>query len=81
MNKILQGVVELLTTKKERFIAKSVNEFLIGEYLLKVTSKNVVVSCTLCAWPPPVEDEESALDNHVIACNCAKYSPILILFH
>jgi len=25
----------------------------------------------------PIEDEESARDNHVLACNFAKYSPIL----
>ena len=24
-----------------------------------------------------LQDEESARDNHVFACNCAKYSPIL----
>ena len=28
-----------------------------------------------------LKDEESAGDNHVFACNFAKYSPILIFFH
>jgi len=38
--------------KKARFIAESVSAiFLIGEYFGKVTSKNVIVSCTLRAWP------------------------------
>ena len=46
----------------------------------KVTSKSVVVSCTLRAWPTLLKDEESARDNHVFACNFAKYSPILIFF-
>jgi len=27
-----------------------------------------------------LKDEESARDNHVFACNFAKYSPILIFF-
>ena len=28
-----------------------------------------------------LKDEESARDNHVLACNFAKYLPILIFFH
>ena len=28
-----------------------------------------------------LKDEESARDNHVYACNFAKYSPILFFFH
>jgi len=32
------------------------------------------LACTL------LKDEESAGDNHVLACNFAKYSPILIFF-
>jgi len=28
-----------------------------------------------------LKDEESARDNDVLACNFAKYSPILIFFH
>ena len=28
-----------------------------------------------------LKNEESARDNHVLACNFAKYSPILICFH
>jgi len=27
-----------------------------------------------------LKDEESARDNHIFACNFAKYSPVLILF-
>jgi len=27
-----------------------------------------------------LEDEESARDNHLLACNFAKYSPIVIFF-
>jgi len=40
----------------------------------KDTCKSVVVSCSL------LKDEESARDNHVLAGNFAKYSPILIFF-
>jgi len=29
----------------------------------------------------PIEDEESAQDNHVLSCNVAKYSLILKCFH
>jgi len=28
-----------------------------------------------------LKDEENARDNHVVACNFAKYSPILELFY
>jgi len=28
-----------------------------------------------------LKDEENARDNHVLACNFAKYSPISIFFH
>jgi len=28
-----------------------------------------------------LKDEESVRDNHVLACNFSKYSPILIFFH
>jgi len=36
------------------------------------------------AWPLAntlLKDEERVRDNHVFACNFAKYSPILIFFH
>ena len=42
---------------------------------------SMVASCTLCACPvalyTPLKDEESARDNHVLAGNIAKYSPII----
>ena len=41
-----------------------------------IDSKNVIVSCSLCAWPTLLKDGETARDNHVLACNFAKYSPI-----
>jgi len=51
----------------------------LGEYLAKLQAR---------AWLSPalytrlantlLEDEESARDNHVLVCNFAKYSPILI---
>ena len=41
----------------------------------KVTSKSVVVLCTLRNTLQ--KDEESAPDYHAFACNFAKYSPIL----
>jgi len=61
MNDKLQGSVATYSScggvvnnqKFERFIAECVSEkfFNIGEYLAKVTSKSVFVSCTLRAWP------------------------------
>jgi len=52
---------------QERFmpIAEYVtgNIFRIGEYLAKLyTSKNMVVSCTLCAWPPHTFDRIVAMN-------------------
>ena len=49
--------------------------FLIGEFG-KVTTKKVVVSCTLCTATTMLKDEESAQDNQVLACNFGKYSSI-----
>jgi len=45
--------------------------FFTGRYFLKVNLHFVCLATTL------LEDEERALDNHVPACNFAKYSPIL----
>ena len=48
----------------------------------KITSKNVGVSCTLCAWPPHcLETKKVQGDSRVLACNFAKHSPILNFFH
>jgi len=41
----------------------------------------MVVSCSLRAWSTLLKDDESARDNHVLACNFAKYSPILTFFY
>ena len=47
----------------------------IDAHCLQTVTHLVVVSCTL------LKDEESARDNHVLACNFAKYSPTLKTFH
>ena len=71
--------------------------FLIGEYLAKLQA-TAWLSHALWAWPASLaiyilcfahgqhtaKNEERARDNHVSACNFAKYSPILNflpLFH
>jgi len=42
----------LITKFKKRFIAVSVSEKNLNRRIFgKVTSKNVIVSCALCAWP------------------------------
>ena len=52
----------------------------IGEYLAKLRARTWLshaLSSSLAAWWP---DAQSARDNHVLACNLTKYSPILIFF-
>ena len=50
----------------------------IGEYLAKLQAR-AWLSHALCAQGQhTAKDEESARDNHVFACNFAKYSPISI---
>ena len=46
--------------------------FLIGELFGKVIQAWLIVSCTVWCWP----GEQSAWDNHALACNFAKYSAI-----
>ena len=41
----------------------------------KVTSKNAIV-CTFPVFSSVLAKRTSAWDNHVLACNFAKYSPI-----
>ena len=55
----------------------------IGEYLakLQITSKNLIVSCTFFVFNGVLAMLASARDNHVLACNFAKYSPIKNFFH
>ena len=50
--------------------------FLYNRWLFgKITSKSVVVSCSLHAWPTHCwKTKKSARDNHVIVCNLSKYS-------
>jgi len=59
-----------------------VKKIKIGEYLakLQITSKNLIVSCTFFVFNGVLAMLASARDNHVLACNFAKYSPILIFF-
>jgi len=47
----------------------------------KIAGKNVIVSCTCGLANTLLKDGESARHNHVLVCNFAKYSPILIFFH
>ena len=64
--------------KKDLLLSLRVKFFLNRWIFGKVTSKNVIVSCTLRAWPTNtlLNDEEGTRDSHVLACNFAKYSPI-----
>jgi len=64
------------------FIAKSASEnpFKIGKHMAKLPAKRdclVHFLRLLAVWWPGAQ---SARDNQVLACNFAKYSPILIFF-
>ena len=52
------------------------SDFLIGKYLAKLQARAWLSHARLAGTLLKVE--ESARDNHVLACNVAKYSPILI---
>jgi len=71
-------VVALLLTKL-RNIAESVSEnsVKIGEYLAKLQARAWLSRTRLANTL--LKDEESARDNHALAGNFAKYSPILKL--
>jgi len=62
---------------KKALFVESVSEFfLIGEHLAKLQAR-AWLSHALCATGQNLlKDEESARDNHVVACNFAKYLPI-----
>ena len=64
------------------FIAESVSEKnKIGEYFSKVTSKKVVVSCTLCAWQHTAKRRRKCTTQFTFSArNYAKNSPILKIF-
>jgi len=50
--------------------------FLIGEYLAKAWLSRALFA----PGQHTAKNEESARNNHVLACNFAKYSPILFFF-
>ena len=52
----------------------------IGEYLAKLQARAWLSRALVRLANILLKDEESARDNHVLACNFAKYSPILIFF-
>jgi len=54
----------------------AIKNFTMGEYLAKLQARTWL-SRALCALDQhTAKDEESARDNHVLACNFAKYSAI-----
>jgi len=72
------GIVD---NQSKRFIAVCQRNF-IGEYLAQLRA--IKVDCVMhffrrlaVTWP----GAQSARDNHLLASNLAKYSPILIFFH
>jgi len=76
-NDKLQG--DVATCLRCDGVAKSASDkknFTMGEYLAKLQARTWL-SCALCALDQhTAKDEESARDNHVLACNFAKYSAI-----
>jgi len=57
-----------------------VKKIKIGEYLAKLQARAWLSRALVRLANILLKDEESARDNHVLACNFAKYSPILIFF-
>ena len=55
--------------------------FEIGEYLAKLHEECGCLVHFARLDNTLLKDEESAPDNHVLACNFGKYSPILHFFH
>jgi len=76
-------VVGLLTINYEGFIAESVSErnFKISEYLAKLQARTWLSHALCTHGQHTANDEESARDNHVLACNFAKYLPIQNKIH
>jgi len=54
---------------------------ILTDFLFFFTGEHVIVSCTLRLANAPLKDEEKVRDNHVLASNFVKYSPLLISFH
>jgi len=58
---------QILTDFQNSFTGRFCNKFAV-KWVLQVHCAHVVTTL--------LEDEENAPDNHVLACNFAKYSPI-----
>ena len=59
--------------KKGLLLSLWVKFFVNRRIFGKFSSKNVFVTCPLRLANTLLKDEESARDNHVLACNFAKY--------
>ena len=65
----------------QRFTAECESEiFLISKYLTKLQAKTWLPHALRVLANTLLKGEESVRDNHVLACNFAKYLPILIFF-
>jgi len=71
-------VVGLLITKLRKVYISECERriFLIGEYLAKLQARAWLSHALCTPGQHTPKDEESARDNHVLACNFAKYLPI-----
>ena len=63
--------------KKGLLLTVWVYFFVIGEYFGKVTQERGCLMHFAHLANSLLKDEESARDNHIFACNFAKYLPIL----
>ena len=55
--------------------------FKIDEYFAKLQARMWLCRALCAPGHHTAKNEESAQDNHVLACNFAKYSPIYNFFH
>ena len=62
--------------KKSLLLSLSVKKFLIGEYLAKLQARTWLFHALSPAFSSVLTKRTSAWDNHVLACNFAKHSPI-----
>jgi len=67
--------------KKRLLLSLSVKKIKIGEYFVNLQARTWLSRALCASGHHAAKDEESARDNHVLARNFAKYSPISIFFH
>ena len=74
------GGVDTNQIKKRLLLSPWVNFFLNGEHLAKLQARTWLFRALFPSFSSVLAKHTSARDNHILACNFAKYSPILNFF-